>query len=583
MGKSKAVCKARKRRRHLVAQRLKKTVERGHKSGSVLFRQGPQGFLVHSFRQGDQFGHQRPGCGTQRENHRPPVLRIGLPLDKALFFHTGDQSCRGTAVDSHACGHIGRQGLALLMDGKQGAPLGKADAVGIEFALKPLCHLGRASVEQVAQIVIECVALSHGSSLCRPGNRCAGFTRTERISGLAKVLSVVQTRVWILMLRLNRPCVWRFGEPHTANGSKNRGVFVVTRSLAIAILSALLSLVAPLQAQPASDTVGHVVEVAVPAPALAGNLLGTADVQEAAVYLPPGYDSEPDRRYPVVYLLHGIFDDYGVWLGHFDVPHILDRLIAAGELPEVLMVMPNGGNRYGGGFYRNSPVSGGWGDYIADDLVGFIDNEFRTLADKDSRAIVGHSMGGYGALNLAMTRPDIFSVVWALSPCCLAAIDDVGFGNDAWKRSAQITTPEELESVVSGRDFYAVATLGIVTAFSPDPDQPPVYGDFPFDIVRNEVVLDDAAYDRYRDALPVRQVRGARDALRQLRGLALGVGLGDQFLHITNGTLAFSQRLGAERIPHRLDVYAGDHRQLVGERLESIILPWVGERLAVAN
>lgn len=153
-------------------------------------------------------------------------------------------------------------------------------------------------------------------------------------------------------------------------------------------------------------------EVEVPAPALAGNLLETPDIQGAAVYLPPGYDQHPEQHCPVVYLLHGIFDDHCVWIENYDVPAILDRLILADEFPELVVVMPDGGNRYGGGYYRNSSVSGRWVDYIADDLVGFIDTHFRTLANDDSRAVVGHSMGGYGAPNLAMTRPGIFSVVW---------------------------------------------------------------------------------------------------------------------------------------------------------------------------
>lgn len=348
-------------------------------------------------------------------------------------------------------------------------------------------------------------------------------------------------------------------------------------------LIVILAMLDPGVARSADAAAGRVVEIEVPAPALAVNLLETPDVQGAAVYLPPSYDGQPDRRYPVIFLLHGIFDDYDVWLEHFDVPAILDQLILAGKIPELLMVMPNGGNKYGGGFYRNSSVSGRWGDYIADDLVGFVDQQFRTLANVDSRAIVGHSMGGYGALNLAMTRPDVFSVVWALSPCCLAANDDFSFGNDAWKRAAAITTQEDLRDLLASRDFYPIAVLGVVTAFSPDPEAPPVYGDFPFDIVGGEVVLDDPAYDRYLDTLPLRQVRDAREGLRSLRGLALGVGLGDQFLHIPIGTLEFSQRLGMERIPHLLDVYAGDHRQRVSERLETIILPWVGERLALAE
>lgn len=352
------------------------------------------------------------------------------------------------------------------------------------------------------------------------------------------------------------------------------------RLLLTVIAIAIPSIAAP---QSAGDIAGRVVEVEISAPSLAGNLLGTPETQGAAVYLPPSYDREPGRRYPVVYLLHGVFDDYGVWLENYEVPATLDHLISTGEIPEFLAVMPNGGNQYGGGYYRNSPVSGRWGDYIAEDLVGFVDAEFRTLPRADSRAVVGHSMGGYGALHLAMSHPGLFSVVWAMSPCCLMATDDFGFGNDAWKRAASVSSSDDLQALVDSGDFLPIALLGVVTAFSPDPDDPPIHADFPFSIVRGEVVLEDTPYDRFLDELPIRQVEGAREALRDLRGIAIGVGLGDQFLHIPKGSLAFSQRLGAERIPHRLDVHEGDHRQLVRERLESTIFPWVGERLVLAE
>lgn len=352
----------------------------------------------------------------------------------------------------------------------------------------------------------------------------------------------------------------------------------ISMSRLLFILLSLAAFLTGLSGMSYAQSSGRVVEIEVPAPSLEGNLLGTPEVQAAAVYLPPGYDSASERRYPVIYLLHGIFDDYVVWLKIEEVPERLDRLIARGAIPEVLVVMPNAGNKFGGGYYRNSPISGQWSDYIVDDLVGFVDREYRTLGD-GNRAVVGHSMGGYGALHLAITRPGVFSVVWAMSPCCLAATDDFGFGNDAWKRAASVTGPEDIDALFANQDFFAIAALGILSAFSSTSGEPPLFAEVPFELVRGEVVLDEAAYDRYLDALPIRQIRPARDDLRALRGLGLGVGLSDQFMHIPPGTIALSQRLGAERVPHLLDVYAGDHRQLVGSRLEEFVLPWVGARI----
>ncbi|HEX6590016.1 MAG TPA: alpha/beta fold hydrolase [Longimicrobiales bacterium] len=350
------------------------------------------------------------------------------------------------------------------------------------------------------------------------------------------------------------------------------------RSNPVLKLCLALALVpAPLSAQSSSTVV-----VEVPAPALAGNRVGTPTTQSAAIYLPAGYERETTRRYPVVYLLHGIFDSHETWTDHFEVPALLDRLIAAGDLPAVIVVMPNGGNRYGGGYYVDSPTTGGWSTFVARDLVAFVDARYRTRARSDARAIVGHSMGGFGAIHVPMEHPGVFGVAYAISPCCLAPVEDVGFGNVAWRTAFGWDAIADYERALETQDFYPVAALGILSAMSPDTSASaaPFFVDFPFAMTRGEVVVDEAEWLAYVERFPVARADDRRAALASLRALGMDYGTGDQFLHIPAATLAFSQRLGELRVPHLLDVYDGDHRDRVAERLESFVLPWVGRALA---
>ena len=344
----------------------------------------------------------------------------------------------------------------------------------------------------------------------------------------------------------------------------------------IVVVGLFVVAVLPLGAQQ-SDA--RVVVVEVPATALAGNRVGTETTQTAAIYLPAGYDRETTRRYPVVYLLHGIFDSHETWTGHFEVPAMLDRLIAAGDLPPAIVVMPNAGNRYGGGYYVDSPVTGGWATFVTRDLVGFVDARYRTIARAASRAVVGHSMGGFGAIHLSMEKPGVFGVAYAMSPCCLAPVDDIGLGNVAWRSAFAWDEPDDLDAALEARDFYPIAIVGIMSALAPRPDAGPFGVDFPFEITRGEVVVQEGEWLELVERFPVARADDRRDALTSLRALGIDYGTGDQFMHIPAASLAFSQRLGELRVPHLLDVYAGDHRQQLAERMEAFVLPGVGRAL----
>ena len=313
--------------------------------------------------------------------------------------------------------------------------------------------------------------------------------------------------------------------------------------------------------------------------ALAGNLLGDSAEQQYAVYLPAGYDSST-TRYPVIYLLHGIADTFDVWMDDFKVPQMLDRAIASRQMPPTIVVMPNGRNRFLGSYYLNSPVTGGWSDFIADEIVGAVDSQFRTIPAAASRAVVGHSMGGFGAIHFGMTRPDVFSVAYALSPCCLDAIEDVDAGNPAaWATALKFKTYDDVDAALQQGNFYPVALIALLSATAPDPSQP-MKVVFPYRAVRGELLRAHPAYDRWLDQFPVHAVAANRENLRRLRLLAVDFGYDDQFAHIPPSTVEFARALYDNRIPYRLESYDGDHREKVGERLERIVFPTVAAALA---
>jgi S-formylglutathione hydrolase FrmB len=306
--------------------------------------------------------------------------------------------------------------------------------------------------------------------------------------------------------------------------------------------------------------------------ALAGNLTGDPATQSLAVYLPPGYESST-ARYPVVYLLHGIADNYEVWTGTWKIPQMLDRLIAAKKIEPMIVVMPNAGNRFLGSYYVNSPVTGRWSDFIADEMVKLVDGTYRTIAKPESRGVAGHSMGGYGAIRFGMERPDVFRSVYAMSPCCLDTVEDIGWGNyQSWMTFLGFKSYEDADAALQKGDFYPVAILALLLAHVPNVSAP-LHADIPIRREGRELLPDDAALTRLRDALPMRTAASHRDNLRKLRAFHIDYGYSDQFAHIPVSTPAFSRVLAELRVPHVLDAYDGDHREHVVERLEKIVFP----------
>ena len=326
--------------------------------------------------------------------------------------------------------------------------------------------------------------------------------------------------------------------------------------------------------------VGSLEDLQVPAPSLAGNLLGDPTVQRVFVYLPPTYKKETARRYPTLYLLHGYTDKPEVWMTSdyqgMNLPLEMDSLIAKGVSAEMIVVVPNGRNAYLGSFYTNSAATGNWEDYIYRDVVSFIDGRYRTIAKSSSRGIAGHSMGGYGAFTIAMKHPDVFGATYALSPCCIGLEGDVSADNPVWAKAAKITSRDLFASQPkSFDDFFTVAMIALSAAFSPNKERAPLFVDFPYTPKNGVLTKNEPAYSSYRAKMPLYNVEKYRDNLMKLRGISLDVGEYDEFTHIRRTTAMLSAALSEREIPHSFELYAGGtHGNKIRERFNRKLIPF---------
>ena len=222
---------------------------------------------------------------------------------------------------------------------------------------------------------------------------------------------------------------------------------------------------------------GTVERVKVHGASLEGNLEGDSADRDVSVYLPPGYKAHKHQRYPVVYVLHGYTDNDDNWFGakhvFVDAPAAIDKAIASGTAREMIVVMPNAYTVYMGSMYSNSVTTGNWEAFITRDLVSYVDSHYRTIPDRASRGLAGHSMGGYGTMRLGMKYPEVFSSIYAMSACCL--IPNSNPSAEAPARAEAIHSAEELAKA----DFGTRAMIASAAAWSPNPKNPPLFFDLP--------------------------------------------------------------------------------------------------------
>ncbi len=325
---------------------------------------------------------------------------------------------------------------------------------------------------------------------------------------------------------------------------------------------------------------GTVVRDTVRSAALRGNPLGDPADRAVAVYLPPSYAASPARRYPAVYLLHGFDGGPDQWAGErMRLPRVMDSLVAAGAVREMIVVMPDGGNALGGSFFANTPATGRWEDFLVREVVRHVDGRYRTVPGAAGRGIAGWSMGGHAALRLGAAHPEVFGAAYGLSPCCLGDLwadlsPDGEAGLKVWTEAGAVRDREALARA----GFGARLALAIGAMAAPDARQPLGIA-LPFLPGAGGLVPVEPAHAAWSAVSADSLAARGRGGFARLRGIAFDAGADDYFRHIPLSTRALSEALARAGIAHAYEPYAGTHGSRVAERLRTRVLPFFSATL----
>src|SRR5215472_10507975 len=197
---------------------------------------------------------------------------------------------------------------------------------------------------------------------------------------------------------------------------------------------------------------------------LEGNLEGNSADREVFVFLPPGYATAKARRYPVVYALHGYSIGAEQWTKEIHVPQTIEGAIAQGA-QEMIVVLPDSKTVHNGSMYSSSVTTGDFERFVTNDVVEYLDAHYRTLANRASRGLAGHSMGGYGATRIGMKHPDVFGSVYIMSPCCLSPRAASAANPDYERALEAMKTPADSAGLPGGLRIQ----LASAAAWSPNP------------------------------------------------------------------------------------------------------------------
>jgi hypothetical protein len=335
-----------------------------------------------------------------------------------------------------------------------------------------------------------------------------------------------------------------------------------------------------------AELAGRLDEVELSSALLRDNPLGDPHVRPLWVYVPPGYDDDPGRRYPCVYVLQGYTGHVAMWRNRTafrpTFPEAVDALFAGGDAPPCLVVLVDAWTAYGGSQFVDSRGTGAYHSYLCDEVVPFVDANYRTLAERDHRAVAGKSSGGFGAMITPLLRPDLFG---GLATHAGDALYEGCYLRD-FGPAARALRPYDGDAAAWWGDFRSrpaftreaddllLGLYGVAACFSPAEDGTP---QLPFDPRTGALVP--AVWQRWLDLDPVRMVPRHAEAASALRAVWIDAGTRDDYF-LDLGALAFRDALAdaglaTERM--HFELFDATHSRI--DHRYPLAIGWLAHRL----
>ena len=331
---------------------------------------------------------------------------------------------------------------------------------------------------------------------------------------------------------------------------------------------------------------GRFDELTIESDALRDNPLGDPHERPIWVYVPPGYDDDPDRRFPAVYQIQGLTGQLDMWRNRTpfrrNFPELADELFATGGAPPAIVVWVDAWTSLGGSQFVDSPGTGKYLTYLCDEVVPFVDERYRTIADRDHRGIQGKSSGGYGAMVVPMLRPELWG---GLATHAGDALFEACYLPE-FRESARALRDEydgsfdrfwedfrSRPAMSKPSDGHLLNDWCMAACYSTDPDGTVR---LPFDAVTGELIPE--VWDRWLALDPVRMVPDHADTLRSMRAIYVDAGKKDEYF-LDLGAEAFRRELEAIGVTDVwFELFDGTHMSI--EYRYPIGLRYLAERLS---